>query len=186
MARKSSSGYRAFFDGMIVFHDLINGRTNKALNKLHKLSLLIENQIANNPDDSILYNFLEGLLGLDYIANNIEEYTPGNTSANRRSDQENPHDAPLFPQNIQRTALVIGNSNYKQSALKTPVNDAKDVSSQLDALGFNTTSLINSNHYEIENAIRRYGLSLSKEGGAGFFTFQGMEFNTKEKTILFQ
>lgn len=36
----------------------------------------------------------------------------------------------------KRVALVIGNSNYKDSPLKNPVNDARDVATKLRSLGF--------------------------------------------------
>ena len=35
-----------------------------------------------------------------------------------------------------RVALVIGNSNYKNSPLKNPVNDARDMAAKLRGLGF--------------------------------------------------
>ena len=35
-----------------------------------------------------------------------------------------------------RVALVIGNSNYKNSPLKNPVNDARDMAVKLRGLGF--------------------------------------------------
>lgn len=35
-----------------------------------------------------------------------------------------------------RVALVIGNSNYKNSPLKNPINDANDISAKLKGLGF--------------------------------------------------
>lgn len=37
---------------------------------------------------------------------------------------------------LQRTALIIGNSNYKQSPLKNPVNDAQAMAKTLSNLGF--------------------------------------------------
>ena len=36
----------------------------------------------------------------------------------------------------QRVALVIGNSNYKDSPLLNPVNDARDMAQTLRSLGF--------------------------------------------------
>ena len=35
-----------------------------------------------------------------------------------------------------RVALVIGNSNYKNSPVKNPVNDARDMAAKLRGLGF--------------------------------------------------
>ena len=35
-----------------------------------------------------------------------------------------------------RVALVIGNGNYKNSPLKNPVNDARDMAAKLRGLGF--------------------------------------------------
>ena len=42
----------------------------------------------------------------------------------------------------QRTALVIGNSDYKSSPLKNPANDAQDMAAELEELGFSVTELI--------------------------------------------
>lgn len=36
----------------------------------------------------------------------------------------------------RRIALVIGNSSYKSSPLKNPVNDAEDIANRLRRLGF--------------------------------------------------
>ena len=41
----------------------------------------------------------------------------------------------------KRVALVVGNSSYTSTApLRTPVNDAADVASALDRLGFDAVS----------------------------------------------
>ena len=40
-----------------------------------------------------------------------------------------------------RTALVIGNGNYTSAPLRNPVNDARAISSTLEALGFQVTLL---------------------------------------------
>ena len=42
---------------------------------------------------------------------------------------------------LPMTALVIGNGNYTSAPLRNPVNDARAISSTLEALGFQVTLL---------------------------------------------
>ncbi|MCI0663152.1 MAG: SUMF1/EgtB/PvdO family nonheme iron enzyme [Acidobacteria bacterium] len=72
----------------------------------------------------------------------------------------------------QRTALVIGNSNYEQGPLRNPVNDARAIGSTLKDLGFDVTMLFDQNLRQMEEAIRIFGQKI-KDGGVGLFYFAG-------------
>lgn len=72
----------------------------------------------------------------------------------------------------RRTALVIGNSNYKSSPLENPTNDARAMSKALKALGFEVTELLNGDRNSMIRAIRGFGDRL-KQGGVGLFYYAG-------------
>jgi uncharacterized caspase-like protein len=72
----------------------------------------------------------------------------------------------------RRTALVIGNGGYSSSPLKNAVNDAADIASNLQKLGFSVTLKKNANHQEMEDAILEFGEQL-KKGGVGLFFYAG-------------
>ncbi|RKX77841.1 MAG: hypothetical protein DRP87_07945 [Spirochaetes bacterium] len=72
----------------------------------------------------------------------------------------------------RRIALVIGNSAYKGSPLRNPVNDTKDVSRLLTSLSFDVETLLDASRMEMDDAIYRFGVKL-KEGGVGLFFYSG-------------
>jgi len=77
--------------------------------------------------------------------------------------------------NIQKYALVIGNSNYANiSKLKNPVNDANDVSAVLQRLGFTVDKILNGSLEQMEKGIHtlknRLGVS---EDSYGFIFYAG-------------
>ncbi|KAF0234315.1 MAG: Peptidase C14 caspase catalytic subunit [Desulfovibrionaceae bacterium] len=72
----------------------------------------------------------------------------------------------------RRVALVIGNSTYKVTPLKNPVNDARDIVAALKALGFEVTLLTDATHQQMETAVREFGAKLQK-GGVGLFFYAG-------------
>jgi hypothetical protein len=71
-----------------------------------------------------------------------------------------------------RTALVIGNADYKLSPLKNPVNDATDMANALRQSGFNVTLITNANLRKIDEAIDSFGKKLFT-GGVGLFYYAG-------------
>jgi tol-pal system protein YbgF len=73
----------------------------------------------------------------------------------------------------KRIALVIGNSAYKDSPLINPINDARDMSSQLTSLGFTVDTVINANHRQMTKAIQRFGKKLRDKNTVGLFYFAG-------------
>jgi len=83
----------------------------------------------------------------------------------------------------QRVALVIGNSAYKDSPLKNPVNDATDIAAVLKELGFKVVLRTNANYRQMKDAIREFGSQLEK-GGVGLFYFAGHGLQFKGQNFL--
>ncbi len=71
-----------------------------------------------------------------------------------------------------RKALLIGNRNYRNSPLQTPVNDANDLGKVLQQLGFATQVLTDSSKANIETAIHNFTVSLGA-GDIGVFFYSG-------------
>ncbi len=74
--------------------------------------------------------------------------------------------------NELRHALVIGNSAYADAPLKNPANDARDMTTALEHLGFSVTTLIDADQRQMRTAIREFGRKL-KAGGIGLFYYAG-------------
>jgi hypothetical protein len=72
----------------------------------------------------------------------------------------------------RRIALVIGNSAYSSGPLKNPVNDATDMATALQRLGFQVNLKKNANLETMEGAIEDFGNQL-KKGGVGLFYYAG-------------
>ena len=72
-------------------------------------------------------------------------------------------------------ALVIGNGNYTGlSRLTNPVNDASDVATVLQELGFTVERVLNGNLDQMESAVMRLKNRLSASGDSyGFFFYAG-------------
>ncbi|RLA18271.1 MAG: hypothetical protein DRQ62_13900 [Gammaproteobacteria bacterium] len=80
---------------------------------------------------------------------------------------------------LQRTALIIGNSDYAGGfsgiALKNPVNDANDLAIALKKLNFqlvHDAPLLDANKQEMEQAIKDFTQQL-KQGHLGLFFYAG-------------
>lgn len=101
----------------------------------------------------------------------------------------------VFPMaNAQpRTALVIGNSNYKLMPLSNPANDATDIAAKLKTLGFQVFFATDQSKVGVKRLIREFGQSLKRNGGMGLFFYAGhglqiegenylvpVDFNTQE------
>jgi hypothetical protein len=72
----------------------------------------------------------------------------------------------------RRVALVIGNSAYKFSPLKNPVNDASAMGRVLKKNGFDVIQKLNADRRQMEEAIKQFGKKL-RRGGIGFFYYAG-------------
>lgn len=77
---------------------------------------------------------------------------------------------PYFSPYGKRTALVIGQSNYRYtSALDNPANDAKDVAATLIRLGFSVIEGINLTRREFDDKIREFSRNLMNADVSLFF-----------------
>jgi uncharacterized caspase-like protein len=83
----------------------------------------------------------------------------------------------------RRTALVIGNSSYNTGSLRNPVNDADDMASTLNRLGFDVILKKNAAQQDMEDAIRDLGDRL-KKGGVGLFFYAGHGVQIAGKNFL--
>jgi formylglycine-generating enzyme len=74
-----------------------------------------------------------------------------------------------------RTALVIGNGNYRElGTLRNPPNDAADMAETLSQLGFSVELLIDADVIAMEDAVVRFGRQLQANRDAvGFFFYAG-------------
>lgn len=73
----------------------------------------------------------------------------------------------------ERVALVIGNGAYESTApLRNPVNDARDLGSALEQLGFEVIRAENQSLNEMKRAVREFGTRLAS-GAVGLFFFAG-------------
>jgi hypothetical protein len=89
---------------------------------------------------------------------------------------------PLAAEN--RTALVIGNSNYDAAPLKNPANDAHDIAKALRALGFEVIEKINVDQQQMEEAIVTFGRTLEKKQGVGLLYYAGHGIQSKGQNYL--
>jgi len=72
----------------------------------------------------------------------------------------------------KRVALVIGNSAYPTSPLKNPVNDAEDISTALEASGFEVIQRKDLDQKGMKRAIREFGMKI-RAGGVALFYYAG-------------
>ena len=82
-----------------------------------------------------------------------------------------------------RVALVIGNSAYKESPLRNPVNDAEDMARALRGAGFKVILKRNATTREMRQAIREFGAEL-RRAQAGLFYFAGHGIQVKGVNYL--
>jgi uncharacterized caspase-like protein len=87
------------------------------------------------------------------------------------------------PAGERRVALVIGNSAYKSSPLRNPVNDARAISKALSATGFKVTVLENATLTTMRRAVRAFGDDLVA-GGVGLFYYAGHGMQVRGRNFL--
>lgn len=83
-----------------------------------------------------------------------------------------------------RTALVIGNSDYKLMPLANPENDAEDISRKLKTLGFEVIFKTNQDQSETKQLIREFSKKLKQKGGVGLFFYAGHGLQIEGKNYL--
>lgn len=82
-----------------------------------------------------------------------------------------------------RVALVIGNSAYKESPLRNPVNDARAVAAQLSRLGFDVILREDLGRDGMQAAVREFGRRLER-AHVGLFYFAGHGMQVKGRNYL--
>ena len=82
-----------------------------------------------------------------------------------------------------RAALVIGNADYKNGALRNPVNDARAVAAGLEKVGFKVLLRENVNREGMHQSIAEFG-KLLKAGGVGLFYYAGHGMQVKGRNFL--
>lgn len=85
---------------------------------------------------------------------------------------------------VQRIALVIGNSAYKEAPLANPVNDARAVAKALTESGFLVIIKENADQRTMQSAVRDFGDRLRSSGGAGLFYYAGHGMQIKGRNYL--
>ncbi|MFK5893128.1 MAG: SUMF1/EgtB/PvdO family nonheme iron enzyme [Pseudomonadota bacterium] len=87
------------------------------------------------------------------------------------------------PNKEYRVALVIGNSDYENAELRNPVNDATDIATALQDLGFEVVLGTNLNRQQINQKVREFSPMLAK-ADIGFFYFAGHGFQYSGENYL--
>ena len=82
-----------------------------------------------------------------------------------------------------RIALVIGNADYGNGALKNPVNDARAVADKLEKLGFKVLLRENLKREAMHQSISEFGDAL-EQGGVGLFYYAGHGMQIKGRNFL--
>ncbi len=72
-----------------------------------------------------------------------------------------------------KVALTIGNSNYSNSPLTNPVNDARAIGTALGNAGFDVTIKLDAPRGELAAAVREYTQALARRQAVGVFYFAG-------------
>lgn len=85
--------------------------------------------------------------------------------------------------NVDRLALVIGNSAYQTAPLKNPINDAEDMAATLKKLGFKVILKKDADQRTMEDTIRHFGRQL-RNGGVGLFYFAGHGVRVEGRNYL--
>ncbi|MBX2836189.1 MAG: SUMF1/EgtB/PvdO family nonheme iron enzyme [Gammaproteobacteria bacterium] len=84
----------------------------------------------------------------------------------------------------KRLALVIGNSDYTNAPLVNPINDAQDMASTLEGLGFDVILETNADRRSMGRAIRTFGKRLKQDKGVGLFYYAGHGVQVDNRNFL--
>ena len=87
------------------------------------------------------------------------------------------------PREEPRIALVIGNSAYRESPLRNPVNDVRAMAQRFKELGFTVLAHENATKRTMEAAIIEFGRRLA-EGGVGAFYYAGHGLQVRGRNYL--
>lgn len=83
-----------------------------------------------------------------------------------------------------KTALIIGNTEYKVGALKNPVNDAKILSNTLQALDFDVIVRYDLDNEGMKSAVRDFGNKIKENPGIALFYYSGHGLQKDGKNFL--
>jgi hypothetical protein len=88
---------------------------------------------------------------------------------------------------LRRVAFVVGNANYEEGKLFNPVNDARDVATELKKLGFEVFKFENLSRNDFRQAIDKYGDELRKDAsntvGLFYYSGHGLQYNAQNYLI---
>ena len=93
--------------------------------------------------------------------------------------------APAHAQEQRRVALVIGNGAYEYApALENPVNDAVDIATRLDALGFEVIDGYDLEFGKMQELVRDYARALEgAEVGLYFYAGHGLQVDGRNYMV---
>jgi hypothetical protein len=86
----------------------------------------------------------------------------------------------------ERIALVIGNSNYRQSPLANPKNDASDMAALLTKAGFQVDTQIDADIKQMQSAVARFGTAVRDprvKFGLFYFAGHGLQQNWRNYIV---
>lgn len=86
--------------------------------------------------------------------------------------------------NENRTALIIGNSNYQSNPLRNPVNDAKLMADILKKVGFKVNLHVDISQKTMKRAIDQFGRQLQQRKGVGLFFYAGHGVQVRGRNYL--
>ena len=81
-------------------------------------------------------------------------------------------------------ALVVGNAAYPDQPLANPANDATDVATALEGVGFTVMRLINADRATFQKAVDSFGAQIKgKQASAFYYAGHGMQVNGENYLI---
>ncbi len=97
---------------------------------------------------------------------------------------DRPAPVDTVPASEKRWALIIGNANYANVPLRTPLNDARAMATLLAKADFDVQLLENADHRSMEAAVRRFGAQLRGDTvGLFYFSGQGVQIGGENYLI---
>ena len=77
----------------------------------------------------------------------------------------------------KRVALVVGNQNYKNTPLRNPENDARDLSAILSGFGFEVITVLNTDPTELAQSLTDFhSIAAGADAAVFFFAGHGVQY----------
>lgn len=123
----------------------------------------------------ILYSLIILFLNPPNLTAQIQE-SRGMTTINKKANDG---------ENLQKVALIIGNSNYGSKSLPNAKNDANDIAKTLEELGFEVILKENLKKADMEDAVIDFSRKLDR-AAVGLFYFAGHGYmgNNKDNYLM--